>query len=236
VTEDSVPSGDLSGGTECVLFDLDGTLADTAPDLVDALNAVLIGAGRQPVTLEHGRWWVAGGSVRLIQKGFNLSLKQASTSPLRQQLLDYYEEHLCEKTRLFLGIEKLLIEFDRQMMPWGIVTNKPARFTEPLVKALGLHDRAASIVSGDTLSRSKPDPLPLLHACDESGVAANRTVYVGDDLRDIVAGKASGMATAAVTWGYGHPSQIPNWKADWVICQPWDILERLRLNQGAPNN
>jgi 2-phosphoglycolate phosphatase len=225
-----VPSGDLSRGMDCVLFDLDGTLADTAPDLVSALNAVLIGAGRQSVTLEYGRWWVAGGSVRLIQKGFNLSLKQASDSPLRQQLLDYYEEHLCEKTRLFRGIEKLLNELDRQLMPWGIVTNKPARFTEPLVKALGLHDRAVSIVSGDTVSRSKPDPLPLLHACDESGVEANRTVYVGDDLRDIVAGKASGMATAAVTWGYGRPSQIPSWEADWVICQPWDILESLRLN------
>jgi 2-phosphoglycolate phosphatase len=230
VTEDPAPSDDLSGGTDCVLFDLDGTLADTAPDLVGALNAVLNGAGRQSVTLEHGRWWVAGGSVRLIQKGFNLSLKQASDSPLRQQLLDYYEEHLCEKTRLFRGIEKLLNELDRQLMPWGIVTNKPARFTEPLVKALGLHDRAVSIVSGDTVSRSKPDPLPLLHACDESGVEANRTVYVGDDLRDIVAGKASGMATAAVTWGYGRPSQIPSWEADWVICQPWDILESLRLN------
>ena len=148
----------------------------------------------------------------------------------------YYQEHLCEETRLFLGIEKLLNELDRQMMPWGIVTNKPARFTEPLVKALGLHDRAVSIVSGDTVSRSKPDPLPLLHACNESGVAANRTVYVGDDLRDIVAGKASGMATAAVTWGYSRPSQIPNWEADWVISEPWDILERLRLNQGAPNH
>ena len=236
MTKDPVPSGDLSDDTNCVLFDLDGTLADTAPDLVDALNAVLVGARRQPVTLEHGRWWVAGGSVRLIQKGFNLSLNQALASPLRQQLLDYYQEHLCQRTRLFPGIEKLLNELDRQMMPWGIVTNKPARFTEPLVKALGLHDRAVSIVSGDTVSRPKPDPLPLLHACNESGVAANRTVYVGDDLRDIVAGKASGMATAAVTWGYGRPSQIPSWEADWVICQPWDILERLCLNQGAPNH
>ncbi|MDB3946325.1 HAD-IA family hydrolase [Gammaproteobacteria bacterium] len=236
MTEISMSSDVPSGGADCVLFDLDGTLADTAPDLVDALNAVLIAAGRPTVTLEHGRWWVAGGSVRLIQKGFNLSLEQASISPLRQQLLDYYEEHLCEKTQLFLGIDKVLNELDRQMMPWGVVTNKPARFTKPLVKALGLHDRAISVVSGDTVSRSKPDPLPLLHACDESGVAANRTIYVGDDLRDILAGKASGMATAAVTWGYGDPSQIPNWEADWVICQPWDMLEKLRLNQGAPNN
>jgi phosphoglycolate phosphatase len=230
VTEDPAPSGNLSGGTDCVLFDLDGTLADTAPDLIDALNAVLMGAGRPAVTLEHGRWWVAGGSVRLIQKGFDLSLKQASASPLRQQLLDYYQEHLCEKTQLFLGIEKLLNELDRQLIPWGIVTNKPARFTEPLVKALGLHDRVASMVSGDTVSRPKPDPLPLLHACDEAGVAANRTVFVGDDQRDIVAGKASDMTTVAVTWGYGHPSQIPSWEADWVISYPWDILDRLRLN------
>ncbi|MDP6552441.1 MAG: HAD-IA family hydrolase [Arenicellales bacterium] len=213
----------------CALFDLDGTLADTAPDLVSALNVVLVSAGRTAVPLKTARWWVAEGSVGLIQNGFAITREEARHSPLRQQLLEEYYANLCVKTRLFPGVSELLGTLDHRNIPWGIVTNKPARFTAPLLSKLKLDLRARSVLSGDSLSRTKPDPLPLLHACKEIGVAPSRTIFIGDDLRDVVAGKAAKIATVAVTWGYGVPQDAKTWGADHVVSSAWGILPILGL-------
>ena len=213
----------------CALFDLDGTLADTAPDLVSALNAVLVSEGRGAVPLSTARWWVAEGSVGLIQNGFDIAREEARHSPLRQQLLEEYHAHLCVKTRLFPGVSELLCTLDHRNIPWGIVTNKPARFTIPLLSRLKLDTRARSVVSGDSVSRAKPDPLPLLHACEEIGVAPSRTIFIGDDCRDVVAGKAAKTLTAAVTWGYGVPQDAKTWGADHIVSNAGEILPVLGL-------
>jgi len=213
----------------CALFDLDGTLADTAPDLVSALNTVLVSEGRAVVPLSTGRWWVAEGSIGLIQNGFDIAREEAIHSPLRKQLLEEYHTNLCVKTRLFPGVRELLRTLDHRSIPWGIVTNKPARFTDPLLSKLELDTRVRSVVSGDSLSRAKPDPLPLLHACKEIGVAPSHTIFVGDDRRDIVAGKAAKTVTVAVTWGYGAPQDAKTWGADHVVSSAGELLPVLGL-------
>lgn len=207
-----------------ILFDLDGTLADTAPDLVGALNRVLLSAGRDPVPLETARWWVAGGSVRLIAEGFHISPAEAKASPERQQLLNVYSAHICDHTRLFPGIAELLEWLESQAIPWGVVTNKPGKYTDPLLRELQLQSRASAIVSGDTLPVSKPDPAPLLLASEQMQSAAARCVYVGDDYRDVVAGHEAGMTTIAVDWGYGRPVEITGWGADIEVSKPSEIL------------
>ncbi len=219
----------------CLLFDLDGTLADTAPDLVDALNKTLVGAGLAPVPLNQARWWVAGGSVRLIQEAFSLTEQQALSSPWRGQLLEHYAQNVCEKTRLFPGIAQLLRQLDDHRIAWGVVTNKPHRFTQPLLVAINLDRRARVIVSGDTVARAKPDPLPLLYASDQIGIAPQQVIYVGDDLRDITAGKRAKMTTAAVTWGYGPPDDVAHWRADCIISQPSELLNLVGITSESEN-
>mgnify|MGYP003331419537 CR=1 FL=1 len=216
-----------------ILFDLDGTLADTAPDLVGALNHVLLAAGRDPVPLETARWWVAGGSVRLIAEGFRISPAEAKASPERQQLLNVYGAHICEHTRLFPGIAELLEWLESQAIPWGVVTNKPGRYTDPLLRELQLQSRASAIVSGDTLAVSKPDPAPLLLASGKIQRAAAQCVYVGDDHRDVVAGRGAGMTTVAVDWGYGRPEEIPAWRADVEVSKPSEILRFVESRLGG---
>jgi 2-phosphoglycolate phosphatase len=206
------------------LFDLDGTLADTAPDLVEALNAALTREDLPVVNLDVARWWVAGGSVRLIAEGFGLPEASARDHPARTALLDHYGRHICKHTRLFEGIAELLEALDTRGCRWGIVTNKPTVYTTPLLEALALDRRAAAIVSGDTLPVSKPDPAPLLLACRQMEVAPGQCIYVGDDRRDVSAGQAAGMSTVAVTWGYGWPDEIPHWGADQVVKRPAEIL------------
>ncbi len=213
-----------------VLFDLDGTLADTAPDLVGALNAVLRETKRPPIPLEIGRWWVAGGSVRLIAEGFSVSDVEAKQHPARNDLLDHYGSHICELTTLFPGIAEVLDTLDASATPWGIVTNKPSVYTEALISALQLETRAATVVSGDTLPVSKPDPRPLLLACEKMEVYPSDCVYIGDDRRDMTAGRAAGMKTMAVTWGYGQPEEINTWGADFIIESPTEILVALASN------
>ncbi|MBT4107134.1 MAG: HAD-IA family hydrolase [Proteobacteria bacterium] len=206
------------------LFDLDGTLADTVPDLIHALNTVLNEENQRSISIDEGRWWVAGGSTRLISEGFALPPSVSAKSPFRDRLLQHYLTGICVGTTLFEGIDDLLESLDSRRSPWGIVTNKPARFTIPLLKALGLASRAAVVVSGDTLSVAKPDPAPLLHACTVMNVSASNCIYVGDDERDIIAGASAGMSTIAVSWGYGKPEEIPNWCADHVVSSASDIL------------
>jgi len=160
----------------------------------------------------------------LISEGFALPPSVSAKSPFRDRLLQHYLTGICVGTTLFEGIDDLLESLDSRRSPWGIVTNKPARFTIPLLKALGLASRAAVVVSGDTLSVAKPDPAPLLHACTVMNVSASNCIYVGDDERDIIAGASAGMSTIAVSWGYGKPEEIPNWCADHVVSSASDIL------------
>lgn len=215
-----------------LLFDLDGTLADTAPDLVAALNFVLARHGKPSVSLTDARCWAGAGSARLIEQGFSISPTSKEFQSLRKQLLDYYDQHICESSRLFPGINQLLTRLELAGHSWGVVTNKPTRFTDPLLNALGLSDRAAVVVCGDTLPTNKPEPEPVLHACRLNGRNTSTTALIGDDLRDILAGRAAGTTTVAVTWGYASPDDLPgNWGADHTVDSPAELEHLLIHNR-----
>jgi phosphoglycolate phosphatase len=211
----------------CVLFDLDGTLADTAPDLAAALNKMRMDRGLEPLPLDPLRRMASSGARGLVGVGFGLKPGDAEYEALRVEFLANYEKALHVHTRLFDGVEELLtaIEADRK---WGVVTNKAKRFTDPLSHLIGFTGRASCVVSGDTTAHAKPHPAPLLHAAEVSGVAAGDCIYVGDDLRDIQAGRAAGMKTLAVTWGYlGDTDPPEGWGADAVIHHPRQVLDFL---------
>ena len=213
-----------------VLFDLDGTLADTAPDLADALNHVLARHGREPLPFETIRAVVSHGGAALIRLGFAITPDSPDFDAKRQQLLDYYERNLCRRTRLFDGMDEVLATIEQHNIAWGIVTNKPAWLTDPLMSALGLESRARSIISGDTCGRSKPHPEPILCACDRMGIAPAACVYVGDAERDIASGRAAGTATVAALYGYLRAQDEPQqWMADAHIEAPRELLALLRL-------
>lgn len=204
-----------------VLFDLDGTLADTAPDLAAALNAMLLADGRTGLPFDEVRPWVSWGALRLIQLGYGDQLGPARIAELRGRFLACYEAGLCRDSRLFPGIPEALAALESAGVPWGIVTNKPGWLTEPLLAALGLGDRAGTVISGDTLPFSKPHPMPLLHAARELGIPPARCVYVGDNVRDVEAGRAAGMFTIAAAWGYIPAGDDPaGWQADRLMHTP----------------
>lgn len=220
-----------------VLFDLDGTLADTAPDLAAALNAVLVEEGRVELPFATIRPWVSWGALRLIRLGFGKRLQDSEVERLRQRLLVCYESGLCRESRVFPGVDAVLEGFDRGGIPWGVVTNKPGWLTEPLLAALGLAERAGTVISGDTLPYAKPHPMPLLHGARELGVPAERCIYVGDAARDIEAGRAAGMYTVAAMWGYIPNDEEPvAWSADRVIDEPAELaalVTAFAARQGA---
>ena len=204
-----------------ILFDLDGTLADTAPDLAAALNQMLQEDGREPLPFAELRPWVSWGAMRLIRVGYGEDLGAETLKVLRGRFLACYEAGLCRDSRLFPGIPEVLAALDEAGVPWGIVTNKPGWLTEPLLGALGLGGRAGTVISGDTLPYAKPHPLPLLHAARELDVDAVRCAYVGDNIRDIEAGRAAGMHTVAATWGYIPADDDPmDWQADTLLTDP----------------
>ncbi|VVD95609.1 Phosphoglycolate phosphatase [Pandoraea terrigena] len=208
----------LNGNVRAVLFDLDGTLADTALDLVAAVNKVRTDRGLPPGPYETLRLQASHGARGLIGSAFGVAPEDAAFPALRDAFLANYEAALCVQSRLFEGIPALLEALAARGMPWGIVTNKATRLTHPLVKLLGLADSAACVVSGDTTPHSKPHPAPLLYAAERIGIAPGHIVYVGDDLRDIQAGKAAGMATVAAAYGYCGDAQAPvEWQADAVV-------------------
>lgn len=208
----------LNGNVRAVLFDLDGTLADTALDLVAAVNKVRTDRGLAPGPFETLRLQASHGARGLIGSAFGVAPEDAAFPSLRDAFLANYEAALCVQSRLFDGIPALLEALAARGMPWGIVTNKAARLTDPLVELLGLAEGAACVVSGDTTPHSKPHPAPLLYAAERIGIAPGRIVYVGDDLRDIQAGKAAGMATVAAAYGYCGESLAPaEWQADAVV-------------------
>ncbi len=208
-----------------VLFDLDGTLLDTAPDLANALNAVLQSNGRRPLPFDIIRPVVSHGGNALIELGFALRPDDPGFEAVQQELLDYYQNNIAQHTRLFPGMEEVLEHIEAHQLNWGVVTNKPAWLTEPLLDALDLTRRAAGIVSGDTLKERKPHPAPLLHACRLIGTEPQHCLYVGDAERDIQAGQNAGMITLVALFGYLMDGDRPeSWGASALIHRPQDIL------------
>ena len=210
---------------QTVLFDLDGTLLDTAPDLANALNATLRLNGLPPLPYEQIRPVVSHGGQALIKLGFSLGPGHDDFEPLKKQLLDYYQAHIAEQTSLFPGMSDVLNSIEKLDLNWGVVTNKPAWLTEPLMDALDLTRRASTIVSGDTLNERKPHPAPLLYACKVTGSKPDTCLYVGDAQRDIEAGHNAGMPTLVAMFGYLMAEDKPEtWGATALVRQPSDIL------------
>lgn len=212
-----------------VLFDLDGTLLDTAPDMCRALNLLRAQEGMSPLPFEQLRLHVSHGAARLVAVGFGCAAGDRFES-LRVRFLDLYRGHLCESTCVFDGLDDVLIELETRDIPWGVVTNKPAWLTDPLMDALGLSGRAGCVISGDTLPEKKPHPLPLLHAAGLLGVPPASCAYVGDAERDIQAGRAAGMRTLVAGFGYISADEDPAaWLADRVVSHPGELLDALGL-------
>lgn len=212
-----------------LLLDLDGTLADTGPDMASALNALLIEHGKDALPYVQIRPWVSHGGAALTRLGFDLDPDTPSFKALHQRFLRHYEDNICRETRLFDGMEGVLSYCERSGIHWGIVTNKPAYLTEPLIAALGLSARAACVVSGDTLEQRKPHPAPLLHGCELIGAEPADTVYVGDAERDIQAGRRAGLHTLIAGFGYLRTTDDPySWGADGIVADPPAIVEWLR--------
>lgn len=213
---------------DAVLFDLDGTLADTAGDLATALNRVRADRGLAPVSVEGLRAHASSGARGLLGAGMGITPDSADYQVLRESFLTHYDACLAETTMLFAGVAEMLDAIERRGLRWGIVTNKFSRFTAPVVRALALTNRAATIVSGDTTPHPKPHPAPLLHAASNLRLAPSRCIYVGDDLRDIVAGNAAGMATIVAEYGYiGTGESSDAWPATGWIADPLALLNWL---------
>lgn len=217
-----------STSIRAVLFDLDGTLADTAPDLGRALNLLLEQCGRPSVPISVSRKLASSGARGLIQVGFGITAEEPEYLSLKDRFLDFYGKNICVDSCLFPGMLQLLDALEAKSISWGIVTNKAARFTVPLVAALGLSTRAACVISGDTTPHSKPHPAPLLFAADSIRMAPAACLYIGDDLRDVQAARAAGMPVIAAGFGYlGEAGDPATWGADAVISQPAEILNFL---------
>ncbi len=209
----------------CLWLDLDGTLLDTAPDLARALNRLRRERGQPLLPFSNIRPLVSEGAVGLLRIGVGIAETDAEFEALRQRFLSYYEADIATATTLFPGMTAVLAHLEAHGLRWGIVTNKPAALTEPLLKALHLWNRAACVVSGDTLPVRKPHPEPLLYACRRIGVAPARCLYIGDTQRDIEAGRRAGMRTLVARYGYLQPSDRPEqWGADGMIDKPQDLL------------
>jgi len=208
-----------------ILFDLDGTLLDTARDLGNALNQILSALKRPTIAHEVYRNIASDGAKGMLELGFGEDLKDYDFASLRQQFLDYYANNICVDTEYFAGIEKLLLTLNKNNIPWGIVTNKPEFLTLQLVTSFPLLQNCAVIISGDTLSERKPHPLPLLYAAEKLALTASSTWYIGDAERDIQAANAANMVSVIAQYGYISDIQKTNdWNAHLSICNPSDLL------------
>ena len=207
-----------------VLFDLDGTLADTAPDMVRTVNAMRLARALAPVPLEQVRPYVSQGARGMIGAAFGVRPEDAGFAAMREEFLTTYAQNLCVDTRLFPEMPELLDRLEAKGMAWGVVTNKFERFAKGVIDGLGLGTRSAVLVGGDTCGRAKPFPDPLLHAAEHLGLRPNTVLYVGDDERDVQAARAAGMPVVAAGYGYlgdgPHPSR---WGADGVVASPAEI-------------
>lgn len=211
---------------EAVLFDLDGTLIDSAPDLLAALDHVRSGKGLPPCDHRELREHVSRGAAGLLAAGLPgwAELPESEREGAREQLLDFYAEHCWDLSAPFEGIEELLDRLQERGMHLGIVTNKISRFAEPIVARAGWADRFGCLITGDRVARPKPDPEPVLAACRALGVQPGRTLFVGDDHRDVLAGAAAGTGTVVATWGYLAADERPgDWNADALIASPLEL-------------
>lgn len=206
-----------------MLFDLDGTLADTAPDLAAAANAMRVDRGLDALPLDPLRSVASQGARGLLRVAFDLAPDDADYEAMKDEFLARYESDIAVHTHLFDGMADVLDALEQRGLAWGIVTNKATRFTAPLMKYLSLADRAGTIVSGDTTPFTKPHPAPLLRAAEEIDLPPSECVYVGDDHRDILAGQAAGMHTIAAAWGYCATPAV-QWDAGVVVASPRDLL------------
>jgi 2-phosphoglycolate phosphatase len=217
-------TSDLARQPQAILFDLDGTLADTAPDLAQALNKLRLERGLEPAPYESLRPYASAGARGLIGAGLDLTPEAAEYEALRVAFLNNYEAAIAVHSRLFDGVPELLAQLDHSGIAWGIVTNKAMRFTDPLVPLIGL-GHAACVVSGDTTPHAKPHPAPLLEAAQRLGKAPEQCWYVGDDMRDIQAGRAAGMVTIAAAWGYCGSDGPTEWNAHAIAQEPLELLQ-----------
>ena len=213
-----------------VLFDLDGTLLDTAADLAAALNQVLISQQAKPLSVNDVRPAISSGVAGLLNLGLQINIKDPIFPSLRKQFLDYYAQHICVHTHLFQGVETLINYLQEKKWPWGIVTNKSAILTEQLIKKFPLLNKAKCIIAGDTLKYSKPHPQPLLHASICIACLPEHCVYVGDAKRDIEAANAANMHSLIALYGYINDKEdINTWNASASITSPADIIKYLNL-------
>lgn len=210
---------------KAVLFDMDGTLLDTAPDFIAVCQAMLADHGRPPIDDQRIADVVSGGARAMVAATFDMDPEAEGFETLRQEFLDRYQDHCAVLTRPFDGIAELLESIEKARLIWGVVTNKPVRFAEPVMQQLGLAERSAVLICPDHVTRSKPDPEMLLLACERIGVDPQHVLFIGDDLRDIESGRAAGTKTAAVRYGYIHPEDNPaHWGADVIVDHPRELL------------
>ena len=220
----------LSQSVDTVLFDLDGTLLDTHLDLVAALNTVLVNHDKAPLPADQLRPFVSKGAMVMVCLAFRCSPKSDEAQHRWLEMLDAYETDIARHTVLFPGMEQVLEKIEANGWKWGIVTNKPGHYTDLLLSELAMPYHPGAVVSGDTLEVKKPDPEPLLFACSEMGKPASSCIYVGDDERDIIAGKAAGMLTIAAAYGYIVDEESPeDWNADAVVSSASEISTLIGL-------
>ncbi|MCQ2031271.1 N-acetylmuramic acid 6-phosphate phosphatase MupP [Stutzerimonas zhaodongensis] len=218
-----------------ILFDMDGTLLDTAPDFIAVTQAMRTSRGLDRVPDQHVRDVVSGGARAMVLSAFAVDPMSDEFETLRLEFLDRYQEHCAVESCLYEGMAELLVEIEQAGLIWGVVTNKPLRFAEPIMQQLGLASRSAVLVCPDHVSKSKPDPEPMTLACEQLGLDPATVLFVGDDLRDIESGRAAGSRTAAVRYGYIHPDDNPDaWGADIVVEHPLEL--RAYLNQVSTSN
>lgn len=209
-----------------MLFDLDGTLVDTAPDLIHSLNIMLEENGKPWINPDLVRPHISGGANAIIAKGLGEDINSDAVASCRSRYLEIYHANLSVHSRLFPGMEDVLSYLEDNDKLWGIVTNKPGYLTEPLLEQMNLSWRCCAIISADTVAHKKPHPLPMLEACKRCSIHAADCIYVGDDTRDMEAGNAAGMVTLAAAWGYYLPDdRIESWPAQGVVLQPLDLLD-----------
>ncbi|MET4578895.1 HAD family hydrolase [Ottowia thiooxydans] len=215
-------------GVRCVLFDLDGTLIDSAPDLGLAADEMRIARGMPSLPLDLYRCVAGSGARGMLSVAFGLTPADEAYGAMREEFLNNYERRMTRNTSIFDGVPELLGTLSTRQVTWGVVTNKGERFTYPLTATMPLFTGAATIVCGDTTPHAKPHPEPILEAMRRTGFEAKECIYVGDDARDIVAGKAAGVRTVAAHYGYlGADADVTLWKADAIITHPEELLSLL---------
>jgi 2-phosphoglycolate phosphatase len=220
----------MSASAQLVLFDLDGTLIDSAPDLAAAANAMRVARRMAPLPLAALRPMVGAGARGMVGAALGVNPGDEAFDALRQEFLERYQAALLGSTTVFADMAPVLDRLDAAGRRWGIVTNKAERFTRPIVEGLHLHTRAAVVISGDTTPHSKPHPEPLREAARRVGIDTGSCVYVGDDHRDVLAGRAAGMMTLVAAWGYlGQGEPIDAWGAHGVLAEPAALLHWLQL-------